>query len=181
MFNVEMPQPEQTTKYCQELSQWLFDNFWRGDVLLVTIHGSYLYGTAHSESDVDCYVVTLNGSNKHKEYELSNGMTLDVRQNNLERFVELLGSGAHQAVEAFFSPYAVWGTDSPWYPYLRAQKVGLGGFAKKCLSASSAFHRRASEELEKSDKFLRHAERLEHGVIHALDNNGEYSPVWREM
>lgn len=181
MFNTAMPQPEQTTKYCQELSQWLFDNFWRDDVLLATIHGSYLYGTAHSESDVDCYVVTLNGSNKHKEYELSNGMTLDVRQNNLERFVELLGSGAHQAVEAFFSPYSVWGTDSPWYPYLRAQKVGLGGFAKKCLSASSAFRKQALEKPEKATKLLRHSERLEYGVVHALGNNGEYSPVWREM
>ena len=75
---------------------------------MATIHGSYLYGTAHENSDLDCYIVTLDGENTHTEYTTRNGYVIDVRRNDLKRYTELLKIGAHQAVEAFNSPYAVW-------------------------------------------------------------------------
>ena len=110
-----------------------------------------------------------------------NGYVLDVRRNNLERYVELVGAGAHQAVEAFYSPYAVWNTESAWYPFLQAQRTNLADFAKKCLSAADAFREQAEDKPEKAKKFVTHADRLEYGVEHALDHQGAYTPVWKSL
>ena len=176
-----LPTPELTVEYCHVFSQWVFDNFGSDDVLMATIHGSYLYGTAHENSDLDCYVVTLDGKNTHKEFKTDNGYILDVRRNSLERYVELVGYGAHQAVEAFYSPYAVWDTTSVWYPFLRAQRTNLASFAKKCLSAADAFREQGELKPEKAKKFFMHADRLEYGVEYALDHNGAYTPVWKDL
>ena len=176
-----LPTPELTVEYCHVFSQWVFDNFGSDDVLMATIHGSYLYGTAHENSDLDCYVVTLDGKNTHKEFKTDNGYILDVRRNSLERYVELVGYGAHQAVEAFYSPYAVWDTTSVWYSFLRAQRTNLASFAKKCLSAADAFREQGELKPEKAKKFFMHADRLEYGVEYALDHNGAYTPVWKDL
>lgn len=180
-LKANLPTPELTVEYCHVFSQWVFDNFGSDDVLMATIHGSYLYGTAHENSDLDCYVVTLNGKNTHKEFRTDNGYILDVRRNSLERYVELVGYGAHQAVEAFYSPYAVWDTTSVWYPFLRAQRTNLASFAKKCLSAADAFREQGELKPEKAKKFFMHADRLEYGVEYALDHNGAYTPVWEDL
>lgn len=180
-LKANLPTPELTVEYCHVFSQWVFDNFGSDDVLMATIHGSYLYGTAHENSDLDCYVVTLDGKNTHKEFRTDNGYILDVRRNSLERYVELVGYGAHQAVEAFYSPYAVWNTTSVWYPFLRAQRTNLASFAKKCLSAADAFREQGELKPEKAKKFFMHADRLEYGVEYALDHNGAYTPVWKDL
>lgn len=104
-----------------------------------------------------------------------------MRRNSLDRYVELVGHGAHQAVEAFYSPYAVWYTTSVWYPFLRAQRTNLASFAKKCLSAADEFREQGELKPEKAEKFFMHADRLEYGVEHALDHNGEYTPVWKDL
>ena len=180
-LKANLPTPELTVEYCHVFSKWVFDNFGSDDVLMATIHGSYLYGTAHENSDLDCYVVTLNGKNTHKEFRTDNGYILDVRRNSLDRYVELVGYGAHQAVEAFYSPYAVWDTTSVWYPFLRAQRTNLASFAKKCLSAADAFREQGELKPEKAKKFFMHADRLEYGVEYALDHNGAYMPVWKDL
>lgn len=180
-LKANLPTPELTVEYCHVFSQWVFDNFGSDDVLMATIHGSYLYGTAHENSDLDCYVVTLDGKNTHKEFRTDNGYILDVRRNSLGRYVELVGYGAHQAVEAFYSPYAVWDTTSVWYPFLRAQRTNLASFAKKCLSAADAFREQGELKPEKAKKFFMHADRLEYGVEYALDHNGAYTPVWKDL
>ena len=180
-LKANLPTPDLTVEYCHVFSQWVFDNFGSDDVLMATIHGSYLYGTAHENSDLDCYVVTLDGKNTHKEFRTDNGYILDVRRNSLERYVELVGYGAHQAVEAFYSPYAVWDTTSVWYPFLRAQRTNLASFAKKCLSAADAFREQGELKPEKAKKFFMHADRLEYGVEYALDHNGAYTPVWKDL
>lgn len=180
-LKANLPTPELTVEYCHVFSQWVFDNFGSDDVLMATIHGSYLYGTAHENSDLDCYVVTLNGKNTHKEFRTDNGYILDVRRNSLERYVELVSYGAHQAVEAFYSPYAVWDTTSVWYPFLRAQRTNLASFAKKCLSAADAFREQGELKPEKAKKFFMHADRLEYGVKYALYHNGAYTPVWKDL
>lgn len=180
-LKASLPTPELTAEYCHVFSKWVFDNYGADDVLMATIHGSYLYGTAHENSDLDCYVVTLHGKNTHKEYMTDNGYVLDVRRNNLERYVELVGAGAHQAVEAFYSPYAVWNTESAWHPFLQAQRTNLADFAKKCLSAADAFREQAENKPEKAKKFVTHADRLEYGVEHALDHQGAYTPVWKPL
>jgi len=180
-LKINLPTPELSAQYCHTFSQWLFDNYGNDNVLMATIHGSYLYGIAHKESDIDCYVVTLHGENTQKEFITDNGYVIDIRCNSLERYVELLGYGAHQAVEAFFSPYAVWNKDSVWYPYLSSQRINLAKFAKKCLSAAESFRERAQLLPDKEEKLLSHATRLEHKVECVLDNNGAYSPIYKKF
>lgn len=180
-LKANLPTPELSVQYCHMFSQWLFENYDNDNVLMATIHGSYLYGTAHKESDLDCYVVTLQGKDIQKEFITDNGYIIDIRCNSLERYVELLGYGAHQAVEAFFSPYAVWGKDSIWYPYLASQRISFASFAKKCLSAAESFRERAQLRPDKAEKLLLHATRLEHSVEYILDNNGIYTPIYKKI
>lgn len=172
------PQPQQTRKFCHQFSQWLFNNA-PGDVLMASISGSYLYGTAHSDSDVDAYVVAIGGKNTQRMIDMGNGLVVDVKYSSLDRFVELVTEGSHQAVEALFSPYAVWDTTSPYYPFLVSHRVSLGAFGRKCSSAATSLRRRGGNG--DGNKFFAHADRLEEYVLHALDNCGEFSPVWREF
>ena len=60
------PKRELTKQFCYEISEWLVDNIDRNDVIMGTVHGSYLYGTAHKDSDLDLYVVVEKGKNKSK-------------------------------------------------------------------------------------------------------------------
>lgn len=181
-LDADFPAPALTTQYCYELSQWLYEHFSKDqEVLMATIHGSYLYGTAHENSDLDCYIVTLDGENTHTEYTTRNGYVIDVRRNDLHRYTELLKIGAHQAVEAFNSPYAVWNTESIWFPYLKAHRTSFGAFAMKCLSASESFIASAQHNEEKQEKMLRHAQRLEDGVLMAAEKDGYYHPVWKPL
>lgn len=71
--------------------------------ILITAHGSHLYGLAHSESDLDFFrVVAGSGRTKQKVYE--NG--LDVTTMPLDTFLKHVFDGSHQSCEALFSPSA---------------------------------------------------------------------------
>ena len=83
------------------------------NIVLLTVHGSHLYGFETEESDVDLYVVVdfidNNVLNKKfvKQFVVENqGTVFDVNVVGWQRWVGLLNKGRHQACEAFFSPYA---------------------------------------------------------------------------
>lgn len=89
---------------CHELSQYAFNEAQRqyGDkVLMATVHGSWLYGTAHEHSDTDLYVVVDDVRTKQRV----DAHGLDVMRINTAAYFEQLDCGAHQAAEAHYSPY----------------------------------------------------------------------------
>lgn len=86
--------------------------------LLRTVHGSHLYGMSHADSDMDWYVVTLEGR-KPKQTIVDWEDTTSVPIGSFLRFLDL---GVPQAVEALFSRVAQ--IDPAWYPYFRSLRVG---------------------------------------------------------
>ena len=119
------PQRELTKEFCYEISEWLVDNIDRDDVIMGTVHGSYLYGTAHKDSDLDLYVVVEKGKNKSKVL-----YGQDVQIMNLETFIRNASEGSHQAVEALNSPYKVFNDDSPYKDYIDSLRPSPYNFVK---------------------------------------------------
>lgn len=98
-------------------------------VVLSTVHGSHLYGTAHAASDLDTYTVLMNSpvnrattSVKTKQLLVGND---DVLTTGLTEFLVKCEAGVPQALEAMFSPVAHGLLDS----YRRHYFVNTGAFA----------------------------------------------------
>lgn len=178
---------------CRELSQYAFDTAYArygDDVLMSTVHGSWLYGTAHEHSDTDLYVVVDNV--RTKQHVDAHG--IDTMRINTAAYFEQLSHGAHQAVEAHYSPYRVINTNHPWAHMLMHTVPSARGFVRKSLSASTAFRRRVADELVEQrlaepsatveltpahNKAVGHAARLEAAASHVMHASfAEYTPVW---
>ena len=178
---------------CQELSRYAFDTAraqYGDDLLMTTVHGSWLYGTAHEHSDTDLYVVVDNV--RTKQHVDADG--LDVMRINTAAYFEQLSHGAHQAVEAHYSPYRLVNTNHPWARMLMHTVPSARGFVRKSLSASTAFRRRVADELVEQrladpnstielmpghNKTIGHAARLETAASHVMHAGfAEYTPVW---
>lgn len=166
-FTEETPAPELTVEYCHERSQWALEHCIFDDVIFSTIHGSYLYGTAHQDSDIDICIVRESGKNKSTNID-----NIDVQVLNLETFLRLAQTGCHQAVEALYSPYKKF-SNSPYRFLIEHLYVSPYSFAKKALSAAKSFRTRGTA------KGLQHAHRLEESAQQMLC--GEYSPVWKPL
>lgn len=181
------------TQRCHELSQHAFrqaQSQYGNKLLMATVHGSWLYGTAHEHSDVDLYIVVDNVRTKQHV----NAHGIDTMRINTAAYFEQLSHGAHQAVEAHYSPYRVINTNHPWARLLMHTVPSARGFVRKSLSASTAFRRRVADELVEQrlaepsatieltpahNKAIGHAARLETKattVLHA--GFAEYTPVW---
>lgn len=178
MIQEKLPQPERSTDFCYEASQWIYELYSdKGyEVIFSTVHGSYLYGTAHSKSDVDFYVVVKEGEGKQKKYEDNS----DVILIDLEHFLTKVKEGTHQSVEALYSPYAVWNDESYYTPMIKRLHPSHASFIKKCLSASTSLMERVESGGEKDViKMTQHAKRLEESAISMLE--GKYSPVYQKF
>lgn len=182
-------------QYCTAVSQDLFNHYTAQSnnphhVVFTTIHGSHLYNTHNNTSDLDCYVVLDTCKNKQKVNEHG----YDVARFNVDTFLDLLNEGSHQAVEALFSPYAMWNTHHPYFHMLRHTTPSTFAFARKSLSAAEKFKRTVTDELVEQklhnplqpaqltpghEKKLLHAARLEHKTNQLLENGfSEYNPVF---
>ena len=127
-------------------------------ILFSTIHGSRLYGTATEHSDFDYYAVGLNV--KTRQRIEGNQDTTIVE---LGDFINQVGKGVPQALEALYSPYKVWGgwagvaggNAGGWRPYLERLRPG----------GSTAWHtyRRTIAAFEAAGKPW-HAARLEYNL-----------------
>lgn len=168
--------PQKTTQFCHEASQWAYDHYTNlgYNVLFATVHGSYLYGTAHENSDLDFYVVVQEGKNSQKVYDDGT----DVLRVSLEKFLSLVNAGSHQAVEALYSPYKVVNPDNPYSHLVTALRPSRSAFMRKSLSAASSFRHRLEEttDTKKAEKYARHARRLEKSAVDMMDMC--YSPVY---
>lgn len=93
--------------------------------VLSTVHGSRLYGMAHSRSDNDTFRVVLQDIRTRARVD---GEKDDVTV-GLDTFLERVFSGSHQSVEALFSPVA---TVHPHYEdmFRNIRVTGADAFAK---------------------------------------------------
>ena len=168
--------PQRTTQFCHEASQWAYDHYTNlgYNVLFATVHGSYLYGTTHENSDLDFYVVVQKGKNSQKVYDDNT----DVLKVSLEKFLSLVNAGSHQAVEALYSPYKVMNPDNPYSYLINALRPSQSAFMRKSLSAASSFRHRLEEttDAKKAEKYARHARRLEQSAVDMMDMH--YNPVY---
>ena len=87
--------------------------------VLETIHGSHLYGLAHASSDVDSYLVLLEPKGFAKQVKHGDDDSLVI---SLDRFVEQIGLGVPQALEALWSPVAE--IPREWRPFLSSLQPG---------------------------------------------------------
>lgn len=126
-------------------------------VALATIHGSKLYGTSHAGSDDDRYIVIDDLSNtdsvKSKQ-SMKDGN--DVLILGLKQYLDILSRGAHQSLEAKFSPYAF--IDDNVKSMIRSLEPGKQSMDHKYLSASKSFFLAGVET--SSDKKVAHSFRL---------------------
>lgn len=81
-------------------------------MILRTLHGSHLYGTATSDSDIDWYEVGLIGKNRQGVDENK----VDTTFLNLTTFTRQVFEGVPQALEALYSPYKV--VNPTWQPFI---------------------------------------------------------------
>lgn len=84
-------------------------------LIFETVHGSHLYGLAHAGSDRDVFRVYCSHDGRRRARQRVSSDT-DVLSMSLDRFLELASSGAHQCVEAMFSPVKIW---DPRFAFLR--------------------------------------------------------------
>tara|TARA_R110002051_G_scaffold314950_4_gene392662 strand:- start:8061 stop:8549 length:489 start_codon:yes stop_codon:yes gene_type:complete len=71
-------------------------------LILQTLHGSRLYGTAHADSDYDTFVVDTDVERAEQTIDGAD----DLTQMSLEAFLENVFRGSAQSCEAMFSPVA---------------------------------------------------------------------------
>lgn len=133
------------------------------DTLLVTAHGSHLYGLAHASSDVDFFVV-VRGSGKQRVI-MKGGFDICIVP--FDRFMENVFTGSHQSCEALFSP-SKW--VDPEYAALFAgwRVTGEDAFAK--------YRRTIHKFSYGTPKQRRHAVRLGFN-LRDLRTHGTFNPV----
>ena len=131
--------------------------------VLVTIHGSHLYGLAHAESDLDFFRV-VEGKGRTK-MRVDGGF--DLTKMPLGTFLKHVFDGSHQSVEAAFSPVA-------WvHPQYRPM------FNNMVVTGADVFarYRRTIHSFSHGDlKKRRHAVRLGLNLAD-LRRSGRFNPV----
>lgn len=134
--------------------------------ILVTVHGSHLYGLDHSKSDVDFFRVVAS---REGVVQWIRG-EFDYTEFGLDKFLENVFSGSHQSCEALFSPRAF------IHPQYRAMFAGLR------VTGADAFakYRRTIKAFSYGDvKQRRHAVRLGF-ALQGLRREGRFNPALTE-
>lgn len=140
-------------------------------LIFETVHGSHLYGLAHSGSDRDTYQV-YEGAGTDLRQSIHEGE--DVVRGDLRAFILRAESGSHQSCEALFSPVKMFtpGMREKWGPYLDALVITGGDvFAK---------YERTIKKFSYGDfKRRRHAARL-YLDLRDLRRDGRFNPTLNE-
>ena len=117
------------TDYCAEITNCVFDQAvaqFGNAVLFATIHGSYLYGTATSSSDLDVYLVADNVPTRQALDEYG----VDTITVSTKEYFRQLQIGATQAAEAHYSPYMRFNPTHPYAELLRRTVPNACGFIR---------------------------------------------------
>ena len=137
-------------------------------IIFETPHGSHLYGLAHPGSDKDLFSV-YDFKRPKASHKVTN--ELDHVRIGVFRFLDLAYSGAHQSVEALFSPYKEW-TDERWRSMLENVRITDG-------AAFNKYERTIRSFCYGDFKRRRHAVRLNWG-LQELRESGTLNPVMSE-
>lgn len=138
-----------------------------GVLIFETVHGSHLYGLAHSGSDRDLYKV-YEGTGLHLKQSVHAG--IDVVRGDLEAFVRRAQTGSHQSCEALFSPVKQYapGMEERWGPF-------LDGFRVTGRDVFEKYERTITKFCYGDYKRRRHAARL-HLSLTGLRRDGRFNP-----
>lgn len=136
-------------------------------LIFETVHGSHLYGVAHSGSDHDLYRVYEGRTHNLKQ---SIGPDGDVVRGSLEAFVRRAITGSHQSCEALFSPVKEYapGMKEKWGPF-------LDGFRVTGREVFEKYERTITKFCYGDYKRRRHAARL-HLNLMDLRRDGRFNP-----
>lgn len=144
--------------------------------ILRTLHGSHLYGLAHTESDTDTYEVVLECS---KNFAWNRNEDEDANHIHLSRFQQAVENGAPQALEALFSPVAE--IEPGWEAFFAGLRPGIDNaratYRRTIRNFGFGNGGRIGSAAERTDpvKLRRHALRL----IYNLDDlvrRGRFNP-----
>lgn len=132
-----------------------------------TVHGSYLYGLAHSGSDRDTFIVTFEDSGRARQSITGDDDTVRV---GWRTFLSLAASGSHQSCEALFSTQKEWTPEGlALLPLIEGMRVTGGEVAYK--------YERTIRKFAHGDfKKRRHAARLSLNLI-GLRTQGRFDPT----
>lgn len=149
--------------------------------LLLTKHGSHLYGMNHANSDLDYYeVFEYPWQNYRPKKQISQTINdeSDVTKASIDRFTNLCYKGVPQSLEALFAPREAWVKyDDLWYDRRETIHENLYLFR---LDILETYRRTARNFFQKDDfKKNRHAMRL---IFNARDFkvNGQFNPRLEE-
>ena len=181
------------TDYCAEITNCVFDQAVAqlGDsVLFATVHGSYLYGTATSSSDVDVYLVADDVPTRQQLDECG----VDVITVSTAEYFQQLQRGSVQATEAHYSPYTRFNPAHAYAQLMRHTVPNARGFINNTLGIARRDRDNVMGDLVEQkqrtpllpatmshdiDKVITRAARCEANAHHVLRYGfHEFSPVW---
>lgn len=148
----------------------------RSRPILMTVHGSHLYGLAGPDSDLDTYQVVLGCS---KNFIWNRNSEVDAVHIHLSGFQDALTNGTPQALEALFAPFPM--IRQGWPHYFAGLRPGID-------NARAAYRRTvhnfifnnggrtgAAAERINPLKLRRHALRLTYN-LNDLVSTGRFNP-----
>lgn len=175
-----MPVKRLTPEFCNAMSQWITKHSGYSNTIFGTIHGSFLYGTAREDSDVNTFIVHVDDDSTVQVDSIEDEMELDVEGVSLTKFIEGLENGNIAYVEALYSPYAFF-SDDEIHKQLMSVEIGKDKFSTQAIEKATEMRSTAENEQDDSNalKYLRHAKRLETAAQTMHD--GQYTPVWKTL
>lgn len=141
------------------------------ELIFTTPHGSRLYGWHHENSDHDIFEVTTSTRSRARQ-TVSYAEGTDKVSVGLDTYLRRVREGSHQAVEALFSPYKVWGS-SPEATYFRPY---LSSLRVQGADVFAAYERTIKRFCHGEFKQRRHAVRLALNLSD-LRSEGRFNPV----
>lgn len=175
-----MPVKRITPEFCHSMSQWITEHSGYSNTIFGTIHGSFLYGTAKEDSDINTFIVHVDDDATVQVDSIEDEMEVEVEGVSLTKFIEGLENGEIKYVEALYSPYASF-SDEEIEKQLMSVEVGKDQFSTQAIEKATEMRSIAENEQDDGSalKYLRHAKRLETAAQTMHD--GKYTPVWKTL
>ena len=83
-----MPVKRITPEFCHSMSQWITEHSGYSNTIFGTIHGSFLYGTAKEDSDINTFIVHVDDDATVQVDSIEDEMEVEVEGVSLTKFIE---------------------------------------------------------------------------------------------